>query len=846
MKKIVLGILAHVDAGKTTLSEALLYRAGALRNLGRVDNGTASLDTHDIEKSRGITVFSGQSSFTFENTQITLIDTPGHVDFSAETERILQVLDYGVLVISATDGVQAHTRTLWRLLEQYNVPTFIFVTKTDFNRRSPESLASELNSVFGNCVNFSKNDCFSANAEDVAQCSENLLDEYLSTGVFSKEALSEAILQRKLFPCYFGSGLRGEGIEEFLHGIDTYTRGKPSTSALCAKVYKISHDKNDRLTYVKITGGKLSVRDSVFYRGNTEKVSGIRIYNGSKFETVQTAEAGDAVVLCGLRETVCGDSLFSPHGVLKESEKFTPLLEPVMRYRLILPEGVDAKSFFLRLRPLGEEEPMLNFRWEEGLSEIYVHLMGEVQGEILVSLIQSRLGVSVTLDEGRAVYKETVDNTVEGVGHYEPLRHYAEVHLIIEPGERGSGITYACDLSVNDLDLNWQRLILTNLSEKEHKGVLTGSPLTDVKITIAAGKAHLKHTEGGDFRQAVYRAVRQGLMQAKSRLLEPYYAFTLTLPQKYLSRGVNDIRLMHGTYDTPDGDGSTVTLKGLAPVVCMAGYAKTVASYTAGEGSLLLENGGYGDCHNAEKVIEEASYDPCSDMENPPDSVFCAHGGGFNVKWDKVFEYMHLPPCLNVKKSEEKKIRRNISIEDKELEAIMLREFGPIKRPVYKESVTVEARAFTPDGKVTEQCLIVDGYNVIFAWDELSPVSDKDLSGSREALMNILANYAAFTGCRVVLVFDAYRVAGGNGEKFDYHGISVVYTKENETGDVYIERLIYEIGKSMKVRVVTSDRMIQLSAIHTGVLRMSSAEFRHEIEAVDREIGELARELSEK
>ncbi len=840
MKKIVLSILAHVDAGKTTLSESILFHAGAIRKAGRVDHGDTALDTHELERERGITIFAGEAKFSFGDTDFTLLDTPGHVDFSAETERVLGITDYAVLVISAAEGVQSHTRTLWKLLSLYSVPTFIFVTKNDFNRRSESSIVAELRDVFGNCVNFSDPGVFSASAENIAECSEEALEEYLATGSISDESIISAIRKRLLFPYFFGSGLRGDGVLDFLRALDRYTVMKNYPETFSAKVFKISRDKNDRLTHVKILGGSLRVRDTVLYGEKTEKVSALRVYNGQKYTAADVAFPGEVVARCGPTATGAGDTLFDPAFPPADDIKEKPYLEPLMRYRIGLPAGVDARVFLPKLKQLEEEDPLLKIEWNERLSEIYARLMGEIQAEILKALIEERFGVTVTVDSGRVVYKETIEDTVEGVGHYEPLRHYAEVHLLIEPLPRGSGIVYSSNLGANDLDLNWQRLILQNLAEKQHLGVLTGSPLTDVRITVAAGRAHIKHTEGGDFRQATYRAVRQGLMQARSKLLEPYYAFRLEIPGRYLSRAMNDIRLMCGTADTPIVSDSCCVITGKAPVTEMSGYAASVASYTGGEGRLYLEAAGYGDCHDAEKVIAETAYEPERDLDNTPDSVFCAHGGGFTVKWNKVHEYMHLESCLKPKTvTQTKHRRRNLSIEEKELEAIMLREFGPIKRPAYREAVTVEAKKYIPKASREGQYLVVDGYNVIFAWEDLKSAAECDLEGARETLMNILANYAAFTGCRVVLVFDAYNVSGGAGERFDHHGISVVYTKENETGDAYIEKLLHDIGKNARVRVVTSDRLIQLSAVWSGVLRMSSAEFEKEIDEADREIGEM-------
>lgn len=838
MNKTVIGILAHVDAGKTTLAEAMLYRTGRLRKLGRVDRGDTAMDTHTLERERGITIFASQAVMNTQKLEITLLDTPGHVDFSSETERTLQVLDYAVLVISGIDGVQAHTRTLWKLLSVYSVPTFIFVTKMDFARRSREELIAELQEELSdNCIDF----C-SDKDEALAMCREDILEKYLNGETVTDEQTAELVKSRLAFPCYFGSGLKTEGIDELIEGFDRYILPSVYPETFGAKVFKISHDpQGNRLTHMKITGGSLRVRDSIKTGKGEEKAGQIRIYSGAKFSSADEMPAGGICAVMGLCDTHNGQ------GLGYEASSGNPVLEPVMNYRVILPEGCDAKAFMPKLKLLEEEDPQLRITWNSHLQEIYVGLMGEVQTEILKSLISERFNIDVGFDHGRVLYKETISNTVEGVGHYEPLRHYAEVHLIIEPLPRGSGMKFSSACSEDSLDRNWQRLIRLHLEEKQHLGVLTGSPLTDIKITLAAGRAHIKHTEGGDFRQATYRAVRQGLMQAESKLLEPYYNFRLEIPPEQLGRAINDIRMRSGTFESPEDSGAMTLLRGRAPVTALNDYASEVAAYTGGRGRLSLEPAGYDDCHNAEKVIEEFNYSPESDLENTPDSVFCAHGGGFGVKWDKVPEYMHLESCLKKSRPYEPDVnRRNLHIDDKELKAILEREFGPEKytlhrpnpKPVCEESKTVEI-------DIT-QCVIVDGYNVIFAWDDLRTLAETGLESARERLMNILCNYSAFTKNEVILVFDAYKVPGNNGKRFDFNNIHIVYTKERELGDVYIEKLVSKIGKNHRVRVVTSDGLIQLSAVRFGVLRMSAAEFEREVDNVHAHIGEVLQAVKDK
>lgn len=837
MKKIVAGILAHVDAGKTTLAEAMLYRTGKLRKIGRVDHGDTALDTHTLERERGITIFASQAVFSTDKIEVTLLDTPGHVDFSSETERTLSVLDYAILVISGLDGVQSHTMTLWKLLKLYNVPTFVFVTKMDFARKSREEIIENLNSELdGEFVDFGDEEAVS---ENMALCSESLMEKYLSGEEIDEKEIAEAIKLRKIFPCFFGSGLKLDGIDKFIKALEEYTIQPEYPEGFGAKVFKISHDSQGvRLTHIKVTGGSVKVREMI----GDEKISGIRIYSGAKFTTADEVGSGEICALTGLDKTHNGQGL----GFEDAGEK--PTLEPVMNYRVVLPDGCDADTLLPKLRELEEEDPQLHVTWNSHLKEIHVGLMGEVQAEILKSIVAERFGVKIDIDSGRVMYKETIENTVEGVGHYEPLRHYAEVHLIMEPLPRGAGLIFKTDCSEDTLDRNWQRLILMHLGEKQHLGVLTGSPITDMKITLAAGRAHIKHTEGGDFRQATYRAVRQGLMQAKSKLLEPYFSFRLEVPSEQIGRAINDIRMKSGSFESPEESGGISVLSGRAPVTELNGYASEVAAYTGGRGRLYCESAGYDDCHNAEKVIAELAYDPEADLENTPDSVFCAHGGGFGVKWNKVGEYMHLESCLEKEKPYTPPVnRRNLHIDDKELEAIMEREFGKPKYELYRPTAKKNDENQT-DFELTERksYVLVDGYNVIFAWDELKRLADTDLGAARERLMEILCNYSAYTKNNVVLVFDAYKVPGNTGERFDFHNIHVVYTKERELGDVYIEKLISEIGKNDRVRVVTSDNLIQLSAVRFGVLRMSAAEFEREVDSVHAKIGKFLDEIREK
>lgn len=819
----VLGILAHVDAGKTTLAEAMLYRSGVIRTLGRVDTENTLMDAHKLERQRGITIFSSEAAFCVNGVSFSLIDTPGHVDFSAETERALSVLDYAILVISGTDGVQAHTRTLWRLLMLYNIPVIIFVTKMDFARRDKAELMRELKKELSdNCVDFQSDAFFEA----VSLTRDDLLDKFLESGSLDMKYAADAVKAGLVFPCFFGSGLKLDGVDAFLNALPQITAPNIYPKSFGARVYKISRDKKgERLTHMKITGGVLNVRDKI----GENKINSIRIYSGDKFETADFAQAGQICTVTGLNDTYGGQRLGT------DADRSALFLEPVMNYKLTLPSGCDPQTLLPKLRLLQEEDPQLKFTWNEYLGEIYVSLMGEVQTEILKSIVADRFDVDIGIGAGRVMYKETITDTVEGVGHYEPLRHYAEVHLILSPAQRGQGIVIESNVSEDILDRNWQRLIMMHLSEKEHIGVLTGSPVTDIKITLAAGRAHLKHTEGGDFRQATYRAVRQGLMQAHSQLLEPYYSFRLEVPPEQIGRAINDMRMRSGTFDPPEDIGGMYLLCGRVPVTEMDNYSAELASYTAGRGRIFLEVEGYDICHNADKVTQQLAYRPESDIDNTPDSVFCAHGAGFNVKWDKVPEYMHIESCLKKQTVESKpKINKfNINIDEKELEQIMLREFGPIRRREYGiAKVQTKTHEEVKAQSQKKRVLIIDGYNVIFAWEDLKKTAESELAHAREKLVDIMVNYCAFTKTETVIVFDAYRVENGVGERFDKNGVHVVFTKENQTGDAYIEKLVSDIGKNHSVSVVTSDGLIQLSAVRAGVLRISAREFEQEVDRV--------------
>ena len=835
------GLLAHVDAGKTTLSEALLYVSGARRQLGRVDHRDAFLDTHDLERSRGITIFSKLALMQTPHLDVTLVDTPGHVDFAAEAERTMPVLDCAVLVINGTDGVQAHTLTLWELLRRNQVPTFLFINKTDLPGKTREELLTELQEKLSEHIVD-----FGADPEEIAEaaavCDEALLEQYLETGGITDANLRGLIGAGKLFPCCFGSALKLVGVEALLDTLDRFAPEPEHPDAFAAHVYKISRDPQGvRLTWLKVTGGSLKVRSPLTYkdldgREYTEKCIQLRRYSGPQFTQVEEATAGMIVAVQGLSATWAGQPLG------EQARSFGNTLEPVMTYRLNLPADKDPLLFLPKLRQLEEEDPQLQVKWDERLKQIHVSLMGKVQLEILASLIAGRFGVNVTFDQGKISYKETIENTVEGVGHFEPLRHYAECHLLLEPGEPGSGIVIDTKCSTDVLDWQYQKLIIGHISEKTHLGVLTGSPITDMKITLMSGRAHLKHTEGGDFRQATYRAVRQGLMQAQSRLLEPWYEFTLTVPTPQIGRAITDIRAMSGEFDSPEPLGGNSTLRGTVPVSEVGDYAADVAAYTHGTGVFQTRLLGYRPCHNQDAMVQALGYDPEADLENTPDSVFCAHGAGFTVKWHQVPEYMHLTSVLEKPKQPEL-VTRNLSADDRELERIMEREFGSIKRRQYTAPKNTAASDKMPIAPPREQLLIIDGYNVLFHWPELEEMAKVDLGMARNRLIEILGDYAAFKGIRMVLVFDGYRAKGNPGEKSRWEKVEIVYTREGQTGDAYIEALAARIGHNYATRVVTSDSLVQLSSFRSGLLRMSARELRESVENSRGEIRDLLTRL---
>lgn len=824
------GLLAHVDAGKTTLSEALLYVAGVRRTLGRVDHRDAWLDTHELERARGITIFSKQAQLPDQH--ITLLDTPGHVDFAPEAERVMPVLSCAVLVINGTDGVQAHTITLWQLLRRYAVPTFLFLNKMDLPGKSREELMQELQETFGSgFVDFTQPQ--ETIWENAALCDEALLETYLETGTVTQGNLRELIAHGKLFPCCFGSGLKLQGVDTLLELLTTYAPREEYGEEFAARVYKISRDpQGNRLTWLKVTGGSLPVRTALSYetaKGEKveEKIQQLRIYSGEKFTAVQQVLPGQICAATGLSQTWIGQSLGA------EPPGQPPVVEPVMSYRIALPSGADPMTVLPKLRQLEEEDPMLHILWEAG--QIHAQVMGKVQQEILKSLIFQRFSLEVQLTDPKIHYRETIENTVEGVGHFEPLRHYAEVHLLLEPLPQGSGLVFDTRCPTDVLDINYQKLILIHLQEKTHKGVLTGAPITDMKITLLLGKAHLKHTEGGDFRQATYRAVRQGLMQAKPKLLEPWYRFTLIVPAAQVGRAITDIRAMGGLPEPPENRRENAILTGQVPASELGDYAQQVAAYTQGKGQLQLSLLGYAPCHNQDAVVAAAGYNPEADLENTPDSVFCAHGAGFTVKWNQVKDYMHLESGLQEEKPPEL-LTRNLRVDDKELEAIMLREFGPMKRPLYRAPENRPAKEEIFIRPPQQRCLIVDGYNMIFAWEVLSQTAKTDLDAARRQLLDRLSSYSGYTKCRTVVVFDGYKVPGNPGEKGHFHNLQVVYTKENQTADAYIQTLVREIGKNYQVRVATSDALVQLSSLGSGVLRMSARELEEEVARAAKEM----------
>lgn len=879
-KQITMGILAHVDAGKTTLSEGILYTCKAIRKLGRVDHQDAFLDTNTLERNRGITIFSKQAECTLGEFGMTFLDTPGHVDFSAEMERTLQVLDYAILVISGADGVQGHTETLWRLLSRYQIPVFLFINKMDQPGTDRETLLVELKEKLDtNCVDFSADQTSEDWKEQVAVCDEQVMEAYLEGEEISRVQIQKMIRERKLFPCYFGSALKLTGVKEFLEDLKLRIRESSYPESFGAKIYKITRDsQGERLSHMKITGGALKVK-SVLSNGKPgergegiwqEKVNQIRIYSGEKYTMVSEVKAGTVCAVTGLTATYPGQGLGS------EQASDMPVLEPVLSYRIGLPTEVNVHQALLQLRQLEEEEPLLHIVWNETLGEIYAQVMGEVQIEILKSLIKERFGMAVTFDEGNIVYKETILEPVEGVGHFEPLRHYAEVHLLLEPGETGSGLTFTTDCSEDVLDRNWQRLILTHLEEREHKGVLIGAPITDMKITLLTGRAHIKHTEGGDFRQATYRAVRQGLRKAKSQLLEPYYEFRLEVPSEQVGRSMTDIQKMLGEFDPPKTEGEMTVLTGSAPVVTMRDYQKEVISYTSGRGRLSCTLKGYYPCHNQEEVVEAVGYDPEADLENPTGSVFCAHGAGFVVNWDQVEEYMHVESGWNASAGQETKPEKPVTAKnwkeenekylatEKELEEIFERTYGPIRKlgeeppagrsvkgwkksrrdPLegYGKSTSDYKQKKTPDGE--KEYLLVDGYNIIFAWEDLKELAAVNIDGAREKLMDILCNYQGFKKSTLILVFDAYKVKGNPGSVETYHNIHVVYTKEAETADQYIEKTVHEIGRKYRVTVATSDQLEQVIILGQGGQRMSARELLEDVIEVSHQIRETARQKS--
>ena len=888
MKKLVIGILAHVDAGKTTLSEELLYLCGEIRKIGRVDHGDAFLDTYELEKERGITIFSKQALLKTENMEVTLLDTPGHVDFSAEMERTLQVLDYAILVINGMDGVQSHTMTLWRLLERYQIPTFLFVNKMDQQGTDHDALLNDLKQhLHENCVDFGRTqdtDCgmyelTPEQLENIAVCEEDILETYLETGIVEDRDIARLIVQRKIFPCYFGSALKEKGVKDFWNGVQKYTAEPKRPTEFGAKVFKIARDEQgNRLTYMKITGGSLKVKTLLSSNSNgqslpgrkaeeaawEEKADQIRLYSGAKYELTSEAEAGTVCAVTGLTRTYPGEGL----GIEQESE--LPILEPVLNYQIILPDDCDPHQMLQKLRQLEEEEPQLHILWDSQFSEIHAQLMGEVQIEILKKLIWDRFHVAVEFGAGSIVYKETVAEPVEGVGHFEPLRHYAEVHLLIEPGEPGSGCQFFTACSEDVLARNWQRLILTHLEEKEHIGVLTGSPLTDVQITILTGRAHAKHTEGGDFRQATYRAVRQGLRKARNILLEPYYEFRLEVPAEMIGRAMADVQKMQGTFDAPEVEGETAILKGTAAVAQMRDYQKEVVSYTHGTGKLFCSLKGYAPCKNQDEVVQNIGYDPEADLENPTGSVFCAHGAGFVVPWDQVEAYMHLQSGVDMDELDSESwyedvesaqnpgtavdntnISGNISgkngkfsysgsyEEEEELQAIFERTFGPMKRDrtafqkktVHSSTPATRYRAGKPR---QEEYLLVDGYNIIFSWEELNELAKENIHAACDKLMDILSNYQGYRKCTLILVFDAYKVEGHVEEIIPYHNIYVVYTKEAETADQYIEKTVHRIGRQYQVTVATSDGLEQVIIMGQGAHRISAQGLKKEIEDTEK------------
>lgn len=851
MKKVTVGITAHVDSGKTTLAEAMLYKTGAIRKLGRVDNGNSTLDTNSIERERGITIFSAQAELSTGNTHFTLLDTPGHVDFSAETERTMCVLDYAILVISGTDGVQSHTTTLWKLLRKYEVPTFIFVNKMDLIGAEKSSIIKNLSSrLSGNCVDFTGND--DEIAESCSMCCEEFMEHFITHGTIENDLITKAIAERRIFPCFFGSALKMDGIDEFISGLDRFTREYESRPNFSAQVYKISYDqKGSRLTHLKVLGGQLKMREELTYKdadGNeiSGKISSIRFYSGEKFRTADYAEAGEVCAVTGLVGTFAGQGL----GCAENSQKAS--LEPVMTYKIVLPDQKNIYEAIKELRLLEDEDPQLHILWNEQNREIHIQLMGAVQLEVLSKIIEKKFGYSVSFSDGAVTYKETIRNAVEGVGHYEPLRHYAEAHILLEPLPTGSGLQFAADCSEDKLDKNWQRLILTHLTEKTHLGVLTGSPITDIKLTLVAGKAHLKHTEGGDFRQATYRAIRQGLRNAESVLLEPYYNYEIEVPTENVGRVISDLQHMSADFDTPENIGEMSIIRGCAPVSKINDYQTDIIAFTHGKGKISFNIAGYRECHNAEAIINWIGYNCDSDVENSADSIFCSHGAGYIVKWNEVYDHMHLPLTISEEQQEEESSEQKRAkaarfmekaVSDEELMEIFERTYGKINRDPVRafkktKAVSIEDKKVRLPKYEGPDYLLVDGYNIIFAWEDLKKIADDNLDAARGELINRMCNYQGYDGSELILVFDAYRVKGKHREVEKYCNINIVYTKESETADSYIERVTHELSKNHRVRVATSDGIEQMIILGNGAMRISATEFRKRYEAAERSIRE--------
>ena len=851
-KHICAALLAHVDAGKTTLSEALLYESGVIRTRGRVDHKDAFLDTSPLERERGITIFSKQACFSYGNMDVTMLDTPGHVDFSSEMERTLQVIDYAVLIISGTDGVQGHTETVWKLLQKYRIPTFFFVNKMDLPGADKAAVLKELQAKLSPyCVDFTEEEGLLC--ENVAMCEETLLETYLEEGTFDlKKEVRRLVSGTLLYPCYFGSALQNEGVEALLEGLESYTKMPEYQKEFAGKVYKITRDDaGQRLTHMKLTGGELKLRDEIEGIG---KVNEIRVYSGEKYTLQQEVKAGDICAVPGFTDTYAGQ------GVGKEADFCANQLAPVCNYQILLPEGTEEAIAWRQLKQLEEEDPNLHLSWQAQTREIFIQPMGEVQLEVIKRMVSERYGMDIAFGSATILYRETIENTVIGMGHFEPLRHYAEVHLKMEPLPRGSGLQFVTECSEDELDLNWQRLILTHLGEKEFTGVLTGSPITDIKFTLIAGRAHLKHTEGGDFRQATYRAVRQGLRQAKSRLLEPMYQFRMEVPMEQIGQVMSDVGKMHGTFRQQPDDGEMSAIEGICPVASMAGYGTEFAAFTKGRGRMTLSFCGYEPCHNESEVVKNCKYDPDADVENTADSVFCAHGSGFVVPWNEVAKHVHVDtsikkrqPVKTTTATPKEPSKKNSKMsEEKELQAIFERTFGPVKTrvetPAKKVIKAEPGKTKTKEYKPVyeEEYLLVDGYNIIFAWDELKALAAENLEGARTKLMEIMCNYQGFCGCHLILVFDAYKVKGNPGSVEQFHNISVVYTKEAETADMYIEKTTKEIARKKRVRVATSDGMEQIIILGHGATRISARAFQEEVKRVNDRIAEEVERRTEK